>query len=123
MPPTKQRRSFDDDFKAKAVARLLHAQAARDQGQPTETVAAIANDLGLTEASLYTWAAAARKGKPRKPGKKKATRPNGAPVASIAAVKTETTPEAPALQLTGLRAWVRAEVRSELQRILSGGGG
>jgi transposase-like protein len=44
------RGDYDDDFRAKTVARFLKA---KESGE--ETVEAIVADLGITSASLYTW--------------------------------------------------------------------
>jgi transposase-like protein len=97
------RRTFDDDFKAKVVERVLRG---RESGK--ETIASIAEDIKVSPSNLVNWLRAARDA-PKPRAKKPAKATNGA------AVHT-TTPQP--LNIVGLQAFIRAEVQSALRPII-----
>ena len=87
-----------------------------------ESGAQIARGTGISEGTISLWktkaataAKTAAKAEPKAPAK--AARKNG----SASSNGHAESGDAPSIQLTGLRAWVRAEVRAELKRVIAGG--
>jgi transposase-like protein len=89
----KVKRTYTPKFKAEVVRRVLKGRQTR-----TETQRSIADELGITEQLVSTWT---RKAEVQK------------------ALAEEPAPPSPTLELRGLRAWVRHEVRLEFDRLVA----
>jgi transposase-like protein len=116
----RKRKTYPDDYKAAIVKRALEA---KESGK--ETILAIAKEQHLRDGHIHQWIRAAKATKKPRAAKKKARRTSPPPVAlhrtngHAAPVTNGHSPtDKVPLGITGLRDFLRAEVRLQLREMV-----